>query len=78
MSDTTKAKHEMAMNLRIIFLEAIELVPAGLTDKDDIYRWELFLSDKMLDRVMAYIETKDLKIQELEEIIDDMKNDLLS
>lgn len=64
-----RREEEIAMALRILFSDAVRLVPAGIKDADEFYRWQLHITDEIVQGVLRRIEASEERCRELEEAL---------
>jgi hypothetical protein len=65
-------EQELAANLRILFVDAIRLLPTGIEKEPSgkqLYEWNLFIADEMLKRVLSYVNAKEEENFKLKELL---------
>lgn len=67
---TNSPSAEVAANLRYVFAEAVRLVPSGPMKGDEAHHWELFITDTMVERVLAVLSQKDEKLRIAVEVLE--------
>lgn len=63
---TISEEQKMMFALRILFQESIRLVPSGIRKGEDLYRWEMSISEEMAKRVINYTKNCGETIKDLE------------